>query len=87
MSLSDLECTEEFKAEKDRLRTIWKEKDEEIRALREALVTIERTGVPGGAIVAKRQDGHSCAWCRGMWTPCPVSVAAAVLSKRLWVEP
>lgn len=48
--------------------------------LREALVTIERTGAPGATIVAQRSDGHSCSWCRGMVTPCPTVTARAALA-------
>lgn len=47
--------------------------------LREALTTIERTGAPGATIVAQRSDGHSCSWCRGMVTPCPVITAREAL--------
>src|SRR5574343_699138 len=52
----------------------------EVARLREALVTIERTGAPGATIVAQRGDGHSCSWCRGMVTPCPTVTARAALA-------
>jgi hypothetical protein len=48
--------------------------------LRQALVTISLTGVPGGAIAARRSDGHACAWCRGAWVPCPAEVARQALN-------
>lgn len=49
--------------------------------LREALTTIERTGATGATVVAQRSDGHSCSWCRGMVTPCPVVTARAALGE------
>lgn len=49
--------------------------------LAEALETIERSGAPGGTIVAKRPDDHACGWCRGMLTPCPSALASAALEK------
>lgn len=53
----------------------------ENEALREVMVTIERTGAPGGSVAAKRSDGHSCAWCRGMWTPCPSEMARLAIAR------
>jgi len=52
---------------------------EEVERLRHALATITRCGAPGGAILAARGDDHTCPWCRGMYTPCPVSVAEYAL--------
>lgn len=51
-----------------------------VARLREALVTIGRTG-DGGTIVATRSDGHACSWCRGLHTPCPVVTARAALKE------
>ena len=44
-----------------------------------ALHTIVNSGRPGGTIVAKRDDDHICAWCRGWSTPCPVAAAQKAL--------
>ena len=52
---------------------------EEGDILRQALVTISRTGMPGGAIATRDSDGHACAWCRGQWIPCPAEVARQAL--------
>lgn len=51
-----------------------------VAALREGLETIERSAAPGGVIVAKRSDEHSCVWCRGYLTPCPMSIATRLLA-------
>ena len=55
--------------------------EERAEQLLSALATIERSGAPGGSIVAKRTDGHACQWCRGMYMPCPVACAAAALAE------
>lgn len=49
--------------------------------MRTALETIERSGVPGGTIVARRADNHACGWCCGMLTPCPVETARLALQE------
>ena len=71
----------------DMLRAAYQEEVEradqaeaEVAQLRAALMTIERSGAAGGAIVAERADGHACGWCRGMLTPCPVVVARKALA-------
>lgn len=52
---------------------------DEVERLRAALATIERSGAPGGSILARRADGHACGWCRGMYTPCPIATAGGAL--------
>lgn len=54
---------------------------ERMAKLEHALLTIERSGAPGGSIMARRTDDHSCGWCRGMWTPCPAETARRALTK------
>ena len=56
------------------------ETKDELRILLAALATIERSGAPGAAIVAARDDGHACGWCRGMLTPCPVMIARRAIA-------
>jgi hypothetical protein len=56
--------------------------DREVERLRHALTTIKTSGMVGGSILAKRSDEHSCAWCRGMLTPCPVQTAILALEKK-----
>jgi len=51
-----------------------------VKVLREALTTIERSSTPGASILAKRDDGHACSWCRGMYTPCPAATAEKALA-------
>ena len=58
------------------------ELDSKVRRLTAALTTIKRSGAPGAAIVAKRDDGHACGWCRGMLTPCPVETARKALEEK-----
>lgn len=55
---------------------------DELDRMRQALTTIERSGAPGATIVAKRDDGHACGWCRGILTPCPVETARKALEGR-----
>lgn len=66
-------CARCLRAQRDEARA-------EMERLRHALLTIERSGAPGASIAAKRNDGHACSWCRGMWTPCPTSVAEYALA-------
>ena len=56
--------------------------DDKVRRLTAALTTIERSDAPGATIVAKRDDGHACSWCRGMLTPCPVETARKALEEK-----
>lgn len=51
-----------------------------VERLTHALRVIERSGASGASIRAQRPDGHSCSWCRGMWTPCPTEAARAGLT-------
>ena len=87
-TLPDGDC---YGCEADRLhrRVLELEKHDQVYAEREklqkekfqkALITIERSGVPGAIIVAARTDDHACGWCRGMVTPCPVEVARIALA-------
>jgi hypothetical protein len=55
--------------------------ERENEKLRQALTTIERSGAPGASIMASRDDGHSCSWCRGKWTPCPTAIAQNALRR------
>jgi len=78
-----VKLTDHNRAKKLLAAEIEKGRTSEIGAgiMREALLTIERSGAPGGAICARRADGHSCSWCRGMLTPCPVLTARKALEK------
>ena len=89
--VADLRKTEAEAADLQRIITVWRGRhdedhdradkaEEEVAQLRAALMTIERSGAAGGAIVAERADGHACGWCRGMLTPCPVVVARKALA-------
>lgn len=63
------------------LRAALLEMREENERLTEALATVQRSGAPGGSILAQRADDHRCGWCRGMYTPCPVQTASEALAK------
>ena len=83
---------DEARAEAARLRlTIAERRDSileleaEVARLRFALTKVARSG-RGHALAAKRNDGHSCAWCRGMLAPCPSDIADEALEPRRWVE-
>jgi len=49
--------------------------------LRFALTKVARSGRSYASLVARRNDGHSCAWCRGMLAPCPSDIAAEALAE------